>query len=253
MSTSLSTFPKLEQLKKQAKDLRKAHDAGSAEAASRLRAYVRRLSDLDDDEILKTNLILRDAQHVVAREHGFSGWQDLLGGLEAKDARTPRSLVEESADYADDELLPVQIMQAEVLERSNGSKSAAVVLRGETDRIIVIVISEEAGQSLSMLMRGQRVPRPLTYDLFTACLALLKGTVCTVVIHSLSEGVFLAHVMLDVEGKRVCLDARPSDCLNLAARQSAPIYVTPALMKEAGRPMSDLPSQFEMIRTMAPQ
>lgn len=51
---------------------------------------------------------------------------------------------------------------------------------------------------------------------------------------------------------RKVVDARPSDCLNLAARQGAPIFVTNTLMEKAGQPVSDLPELLDrMTRTIA--
>ncbi len=68
-----------------------------------------------------------------------------------------------------------------------------------------------------------------------------------VVIHELRDTIFPAHVVLEVDGERRYLDARPSDSLNLAARQPAPIYVTRSLMEEAGRPLSSLSETIQKM------
>ena len=247
MPTSLSPYPNLEQLKKQAKDLRKAHAAGSPEAAKRLKVYVGRFSDLGAENVLSADLALRDAQHVIAREHGFAGWQDMLEVVSPKDAPTFRQLVADSVDYSEDELLPVQLQQVEILERDDG-RDAAVVLRGDHDRIIVMCFGDFAGLALLRRIKGGDWPRPLTHDLFSQCLGLLGGVVTAVVIHELRHNAFLAHVVLEVDGERTYLDARPSDGLNLAARQSIPIYVTPSLMEKAGQPLSELSETLEKAR-----
>ena len=60
MSKQLPPKPSLEQLKKQARDLCRAHGTGDADAIGRLREHLPRLSEAPDDEI-------RQAEDVEAR------------------------------------------------------------------------------------------------------------------------------------------------------------------------------------------
>ena len=70
MTTSkLPTRPSLESLRKQAKNLARGIADGDASAIARARAQ------LPQAEL---PLSQRDAQLVLAREYGFSGWQDLI-------------------------------------------------------------------------------------------------------------------------------------------------------------------------------
>ena len=69
--------PSLEQLKKQAKALLKAHRAGEPEARSRLRTSVPQLTSASDAAVRVEKFSLRDAQTVIAREYGFEHWQAL--------------------------------------------------------------------------------------------------------------------------------------------------------------------------------
>ena len=70
----LPPHPSIEQLKKQAKDLRKAHQSGNAEVMVRFKEHLPRLFDASDDELRNAEISLQDCQHVVAREHGFESW-----------------------------------------------------------------------------------------------------------------------------------------------------------------------------------
>lgn len=76
MSLTLPLQPNLEHLKKQAKDLQKAHQLGDAAVCSTLR-QLRHLAHASDDVILTTPLTLRQAQHALARAYGFSSWADM--------------------------------------------------------------------------------------------------------------------------------------------------------------------------------
>ena len=77
MSKQLPPKPRLEQLKKQARDLRKAYQSADAEAMRRLREHLPRLSGASDDEIRQADVVLQEAQHVIAREYGFKNWKYL--------------------------------------------------------------------------------------------------------------------------------------------------------------------------------
>lgn len=72
----------LKQLKHQAKDLRKAHQAADAEAIQRLKAHLPRLSDASNEEMRKAEVSLQDCQHVIAREYGFESWNWLRAVVE---------------------------------------------------------------------------------------------------------------------------------------------------------------------------
>jgi len=68
--------PDLDQYRKQAKDLLKAHVQGALDALERLRSHHARFAKRDLAEIRATQIRLADAQFVIAREHGFKNWPD---------------------------------------------------------------------------------------------------------------------------------------------------------------------------------
>jgi ankyrin repeat protein len=89
-SASLPPAPSLEQLRKQAKDLLRAHRAGDPGAVARVAAH-------DAGEALK----LTGAQHVIAREHGFPSWPRLRAYVERVAAHGPdlQHAYHEDLDY----------------------------------------------------------------------------------------------------------------------------------------------------------
>ena len=77
-SASLPPAPSLEQLRKQAKELLRAHRAGDPGAVARVAAH-------EPGELLK----FTGAQLVVAREHGFPSWPRLRAYVERVAAHGP--------------------------------------------------------------------------------------------------------------------------------------------------------------------
>jgi hypothetical protein len=67
----------LEQQRKRAKELLRAHHAGDVEAVARVHANLPRAQGLTPDEVRALPLVLADAQLVVAREAGFPTWPRL--------------------------------------------------------------------------------------------------------------------------------------------------------------------------------
>lgn len=76
MSTPLPAVPSLEQLKKQAKDLRKAASSGDDDALARIRA-------VPETKVSAAKPTLAGTQLVLAREHGFESWPKLKRHVES--------------------------------------------------------------------------------------------------------------------------------------------------------------------------
>lgn len=74
-------MPNLENLKKQAKRIRRWHHERHYPVAAQIRTFLLRFGDMSDAEILAAKFKLSDAQEMVAREHGFESWQALKSGV----------------------------------------------------------------------------------------------------------------------------------------------------------------------------
>ena len=81
---SLPAKPNLENLKKQAKGLLRAHREQDRAAAERIKAQLPRAADADLDAILAGEFSLQEAQLVIARELGFASWPKLVEEVERR-------------------------------------------------------------------------------------------------------------------------------------------------------------------------
>ena len=92
MSRQLPSHASLEQLKKQAKDLLKAHkrkDAGSCAALRLLRQFAGK----SDHEILEVPLSLTEVHFALAMDYGFRSWRELKGYVQ-KHQHRPDQIVQ---------------------------------------------------------------------------------------------------------------------------------------------------------------
>jgi len=77
MPRSLPVNPSVRFLQLEAKDIVKAHKNGDLTCCATLR-YHFRFSRADDDEILKAQVTLQEAQHALSLDYGFKSWTDLI-------------------------------------------------------------------------------------------------------------------------------------------------------------------------------
>jgi uncharacterized protein len=115
------------------------------------------------------------------------------------------------------------------------SPQRIVVLREEDgERHVPIWVGPFEAEALTLSLRSASVPRPLTHDLIKNMLEALGATISHILINDLRDEIFYATIVLDVDGKEVEVDSRPSDAINIAARANAAIFVAEHVLKEAG-------------------
>jgi bifunctional DNase/RNase len=115
----------------------------------------------------------------------------------------------------------------------------AVLLRSENDeRVLPIMIGAAEAQAIALCINEVEVPRPLTHDLFKSVIEELGATLKRTEVCGLKEGTFYARLVLDSRGVETDVDSRPSDAIAMALRFNAPIFVSEAVMNEAGRVIS---------------
>lgn len=114
------------------------------------------------------------------------------------------------------------------------TQAGCAVFLGDGHKAIVFYIDPAVGASINASLSGQLPPRPLTHDLYLSTLEAFGARISRAVIVSMTHEIYYARLILEAENeimerKIIELDARPSDCLALAARCGAPCYVVQAL------------------------
>jgi catechol 2,3-dioxygenase-like lactoylglutathione lyase family enzyme len=84
-------MPDLENLKKQAKLILRWHRQRHYPVAAQIHGLLPRFLNMPDSEILVASFKLRDAQEMVARQHGFDSWQALKTGLSTTSSKVKSS------------------------------------------------------------------------------------------------------------------------------------------------------------------
>ena len=110
-----------------------------------------------------------------------------------------------------------------------------VLKEKDGERMLPIVIGYLEASVIKMRLSGVTSPRPLTHDLLKNVIEHLGATVERIVINDLRENTFFATLVLQTNGTRVSVDARPSDAIALAVRTQAPLYAEETVIDRASQ------------------
>jgi len=112
-----------------------------------------------------------------------------------------------------------------------------VILKNSAkDKVLPIWVGVFEANAIAQQIEKVESPRPMTHDLLRSAIEQLGGRIERIVITDLRDATFYAILHLDLEGKKVEVDARPSDAMALALRCNAPIFVEETVIEKSSRP-----------------
>ncbi len=115
------------------------------------------------------------------------------------------------------------------------SQHRVVVLKdADIQRYLAIWIGPDTAEAIHMHLQQVTVARPMTHDLMRNIILAMNTTVSHIMINDLRNDVFYARIVLDIDGKSIEVDSRPSDALALAVRCGAKIFIDDDVMEQAG-------------------
>jgi len=127
------------------------------------------------------------------------------------------------------------------------ANSGCAIFVGNDEKVFVIQVEHNMGAVIGMFLRDTPKERPLTHDLIGSVFKGFNITVQRVIITEMKNSTYFARLVLQQENelgrKIVEIDARPSDCLALAAAQKRPIFVRASLFEQ----VEDMTEYFEQI------
>jgi bifunctional DNase/RNase len=115
------------------------------------------------------------------------------------------------------------------------TQQRVVILKAtKQERYLFIWIAQPEAYAIAVELQGTPSPRPLTHDLLKNVITELGARIVSIVVSDLVEEVYYARIVLDVGGRHVEIDSRPSDAIALAVRAKTPIYVEDSILERAG-------------------
>src|SRR5262249_31988512 len=106
------------------------------------------------------------------------------------------------------------------------NNSPIIILQdAASDTLLPIWVGIFEANAIALQIEKVDPPRPMTHDLMKSILSHLSVDIDKIVITELRDSTFYALIYLNVDGKTVAVDSRPSDAIALALRTDSPIYV----------------------------
>jgi bifunctional DNase/RNase len=113
-----------------------------------------------------------------------------------------------------------------------------------SERFLPIFIGQVEADAITTELQSSQRQRPLTHDLLKSVISEMGGRLAYVLINDIRQETFYARLVIEVAGKKMDVDSRPSDAIALAVRTKAPLFVTEAVMEKcAVEPEEDIYSQ----------
>ena|SRR3990170_628679 len=109
-----------------------------------------------------------------------------------------------------------------------------ILKEAQSNRYLPIWIGPAEADAIAVRLQEVTVARPLTHDLLSSIITALGGTISSIMVNDLANDTFYARINLDVDGRHLEIDARPSDAIALAVRVNVPIFAEEAVLDRAG-------------------
>ncbi len=117
---------------------------------------------------------------------------------------------------------------------SETNQSIVVLKEESTGRTLPIWVGLFEANAITMGIEHTWTPRPMTHDLIKNVIDGMKAKVRQITVNDLRSNTFYAVILLEVDGRKVEIDSRPSDAIALALRVEAPIFVAEKVLDSAG-------------------
>jgi bifunctional DNase/RNase len=114
-----------------------------------------------------------------------------------------------------------------------GKQPIVLLKTRDGNKFLPIWIGHPEAAAILMKLQGATTPRPMTHDLINDMLGELDVSCTKVAVTELKENTFYASITLQLNGREIEIDSRPSDALALAVRTSAPIFAAESVIEES--------------------
>ena len=151
----------------------------------------------------------------------------------------------------EEQWLEVKVMG--IVVDPKASNPVVVLVDNTGQKALPIWIGVFEAEAISRGLQDVVTLRPMTHDLMKQILDTFQVMLARVVINELKGNTFYAKLYLNVEGKEMVVDSRPSDAIALAVRLKAPIYVAESVIeasKELGIFASNLIEENDELKSI---
>lgn len=130
--------------------------------------------------------------------------------------------------------MEIRMELARVIISETTDQQVVVLREKDGERSFPIIIGIFEAVSIDRQLKEIQVPRPLTHDLLMNVIRDMGGKLTRIVVNDLRDNTFFAQLHIELDGRDVEVDARPSDSIALAVRAGCPVYAEEKVLDMAG-------------------
>ena len=124
-----------------------------------------------------------------------------------------------------DDKMDIEVELSRIIINETSDQQVIVLKERNGQRSFPIVIGIIEIFAIDRRLKGIKPPRPMTHELLASVIEGLGAKVEKVVINDLRNHTFFAKIHLNLNGRSIQIDSRPSDAVALGAASKTPIYV----------------------------
>jgi len=121
--------------------------------------------------------------------------------------------------------MEIEVELSRIIIDETSDQQVIVLKEKNGERTLPIVIGIVEIMAIDRRLKGKTTIRPLTHDLLGNIIDALGAKVEKVVISDLRNHTYFATIHLNINGKNVKVDSRPSDAIAVGIATNVPIYV----------------------------
>lgn len=121
--------------------------------------------------------------------------------------------------------MEVKVELSRIIINEAVDQQVIVLKEVDGDRSFPIVIGMTEILAVDRRLKDIALPRPMTHDLLGNVIEQMGGKVEKVVINDLRDHTFYAILHINMDGRKIEVDSRPSDAIALGTGVKAPIFV----------------------------
>lgn len=147
--------------------------------------------------------------------------------------------------YLFTKLLEVQVF--DVIPQKEGG-FLLILKQVDSENYLPIGIGDNEGISIIREIQKIETPRPMTYELTNTIIEKLGAEIEKVIVDKVENGIFYAKIHLKQGRKKIIVDSRPSDAVNIAVRKKVKIFVEKEVFDKMGVQMEGERKKKEGIK-----
>ena len=131
--------------------------------------------------------------------------------------------------------MDVEVELSRIVINETSDQQIIVLKECHGERSFPIVIGVVEIFAIDRRLKGIKPPRPMTHDLLDSVIKKLGAEIEKIVINDLKHHTFFARITLNMDGRNVDIDSRPSDAIALGVASGTPIYVAEHVLDQTAQ------------------